>query len=200
MDQLLSSSPPSTLSFRHSCPYQRPYVLHRHCRKQRYRWLGFTHSRGSSVAIATLLFSIVPSGRMFGDRVRGKSRKYLASQTFTASYPSLDKSKRTGSIALWVLVLACKFVESYFYLTLSFSCIHLGYYVCGGSHLVLPRYFPLVHHLEHRLLYWPVFRVRPIDSDALEGYLCPVTKEDLRETAGYEGYGGQVQAKGTVYL
>ena len=31
---------------------------------------------------------------MFGDRVRGKSRKYLASQTFTASYPTLDKSDR----------------------------------------------------------------------------------------------------------
>ena len=72
-------------------------------------------------AIATLLFSIVPSGRMFGDRVRGKSRKYLASQTFTASYPTLDKSKRAGSIALWLLVFICKFVESYFYLTLSFS-------------------------------------------------------------------------------
>jgi 1,3-beta-glucan synthase len=72
-------------------------------------------------AIATLLFSIVPSGRIFGDRVRGKSRKYLASQTFTASYPTLDKSKRAGSIALWLLVFSCKFVESYFYLTLSFS-------------------------------------------------------------------------------
>jgi 1,3-beta-glucan synthase len=54
-------------------------------------------------AIATLLFSIVPSGRMFGDCVRGKSRKYLASQTFTASY-SLGKSKRAGFIALWLLV------------------------------------------------------------------------------------------------
>ncbi|TFK89235.1 glycosyltransferase family 48 protein, partial [Polyporus arcularius HHB13444] len=33
--------------------------------------------------VATLLFAILPSGRMFGDRVAGKSRKYLASQTFT---------------------------------------------------------------------------------------------------------------------
>ena len=36
--------------------------------------------------IATVLFAIIPSGRMFGDRVAGTSRKYLASQTFTASY------------------------------------------------------------------------------------------------------------------
>ncbi|POW11202.1 hypothetical protein PSTT_05486 [Puccinia striiformis] len=32
--------------------------------------------------VATILFSIVPSGRMFGDRVSGQSRKYLANQTF----------------------------------------------------------------------------------------------------------------------
>jgi 1,3-beta-glucan synthase len=41
---------------------------------------------------ATLLFGIMPSGRMFGDRVASKSRKYLASQTFTASYPILHSS------------------------------------------------------------------------------------------------------------
>ena len=71
--------------------------------------------------IATLLFSIMPSGRMFGDRVRGKSRKYLASQTFTASYPALDRWNRVGSVLLWLLVFGFKFTESYFYLTLSFS-------------------------------------------------------------------------------
>lgn len=69
----------------------------------------------------TALFSIVPSGRMFGDRVAGKSRKYLANQTFTASYPKLDRSGRAASIALWSLIFVCKFVESYFFLTLSFK-------------------------------------------------------------------------------
>lgn len=39
-------------------------------------------------AVATALFASMPSGRMFGDRVAGKSRKYLASQTFTALHPS----------------------------------------------------------------------------------------------------------------
>src|ERR1700761_176114 len=72
-----------------------------------------------SVAV-TLLFAIVPSGRMFGDRVAGKNRKYLASQTFTASYPTLNLQERFASILLWVLIFGCKFVESYFYLTLSF--------------------------------------------------------------------------------
>ncbi|KAK0451562.1 1,3-beta-glucan synthase [Armillaria borealis] len=70
--------------------------------------------------VATLLFAIMPSGRMFGDRVAGKSRKYLASQTFTASYPTLETAPRIASLLLWLLIFGCKFVESYFFLTLSF--------------------------------------------------------------------------------
>lgn len=69
---------------------------------------------------AVVMFSVVPSGRMFGDRVAGKNRKYLANQTFTASYPSLTRSSRVASISLWVLVFGLKYVESYFFLTLSF--------------------------------------------------------------------------------
>ena len=71
--------------------------------------------------VATLAFSLIPSGRMFGDRVAGKSRKYMASQTFTASYPTLTTSARSASILLWVLVFGCKLAESYFFLTSSFS-------------------------------------------------------------------------------
>lgn len=74
---------------------------------------------GLSVA-ATAMFAILPSGRMFGDRVAGKNRKYLANQTFTASYPTLDKKSRTASILLWMLVFGLKLTESYFFLTLSF--------------------------------------------------------------------------------
>ena len=51
---------------------------------------------------------------MFGDRVAGKSRKYLASQTFTASYPSLSSSARIVSLILWFLVFGCTLAESYF--------------------------------------------------------------------------------------
>lgn len=70
---------------------------------------------------ATIAFGVIPSGRIFGDRVAGKSRKYLASQTFTASYPALPRGPRTASIMLWVLIFGCKFAESYFFLTSSFS-------------------------------------------------------------------------------
>ncbi|GAA5865846.1 hypothetical protein JCM3774_003116 [Rhodotorula dairenensis] len=68
-----------------------------------------------------LTFAIIPSGRLFGDRVAGKSRKYLASQTFTASYPKLSVQQRLASIGLWVLIFGCKLTESYFFLTLSFE-------------------------------------------------------------------------------
>lgn len=71
--------------------------------------------------IATIMFGIIPSGRMFGDRVAGKSRKYLASQTFTASYAELAPGARAVSIGLWSAIFACKLVESYFFLTLPFG-------------------------------------------------------------------------------
>ena len=67
-----------------------------------------------------LIFSVMPSGKMFGDRVVGKSQKYLVSQMFTVSYPELDWNAHMASILLWVLVFSCKSVESYFFLTLSF--------------------------------------------------------------------------------
>lgn len=70
--------------------------------------------------VTTLVFAIIPSGRLFGDRVASKSRKYLASQTFTASYPKLNYKDRLMSIGLWALVFACKLTESYFFLSLSF--------------------------------------------------------------------------------
>ena len=90
-------------------------VLHRYCGAKRHERLSRTNS------LATVLFAIIPSGRMFGDRVAGKSRKYLASQTFTASYPALERSNRMGSVLLWFLVFGCKFTESYFFLTTSFG-------------------------------------------------------------------------------
>jgi 1,3-beta-glucan synthase len=69
---------------------------------------------------ATLIFSVTPSGLMFGGRVVGRSRKSPAGQTFTASYPSMTTEQRLSSVFLWFLVFGCKFAGSYFFLTLSF--------------------------------------------------------------------------------
>ncbi|KAI1795898.1 1,3-beta-glucan synthase [Ganoderma leucocontextum] len=71
--------------------------------------------------VTTVAFSIIPSGRLFGDRVAGKSRKYMASQTFTASYPTLTRPARMASLSIWLLIFGCKFTESFFFLTSSFS-------------------------------------------------------------------------------
>ena len=68
--------------------------------------------------IATLVFAIVQSGRMFGDRVASKSRKYLASQTFTASYPSMTTKQWLCSVLLCSLVFGYKFTESHWFQTL----------------------------------------------------------------------------------
>ena len=73
------------------------------------------------VAIASLLFfAVMPLGGLFGSYMKKNSRQYVASQTFTASWPHLQGNDMWMSYGLWVFVFAAKFGESYVYLTLSF--------------------------------------------------------------------------------
>ena len=74
------------------------------------------------VAIATFCwFAVMPLGGLFGSYLFVKgSRQYVASQTFTASFPQLQGNDRWMSYGLWVLVFGAKLIESYFYLILSF--------------------------------------------------------------------------------
>jgi hypothetical protein len=75
-----------------STPYGRSCLLHRHCGESAgRRRIPRSHSRYCPVFIyisigATVLFGIMPSSWMFRDQV---ASKYLASRTFTASYPIL---------------------------------------------------------------------------------------------------------------
>ena len=72
------------------------------------------------IALASFFFfSIQPLGGLFGSYLNGKRRQYVASQTFTASYPRLKGNDFWMSYGLWTLVFAAKFSESYFFLTLS---------------------------------------------------------------------------------
>ena len=84
--------PSATFPPCHSCSYGRPYILHHHRgESSRWGWIPHSHSRycpAFHFYRVTLLFGIMPSGRMFGDWVASKSRMYLMSQTFTASYPT----------------------------------------------------------------------------------------------------------------
>ncbi|KAF2500178.1 beta-1,3-glucan synthase-like protein [Lophium mytilinum] len=72
------------------------------------------------IAIITFIFfSVMPIGGLFGSYLTRNSRQYVASQTFTASYPRLKGNDMWMSYGLWVLVFAAKMSESYFFLTLS---------------------------------------------------------------------------------
>lgn len=73
------------------------------------------------IALCTFFFlSVMPLGGLFGSYLGKNSRRYVASQTFTASYPRLQGNDMWMSYGLWVLVFTTKLLESYFFLTLSF--------------------------------------------------------------------------------
>jgi 1,3-beta-glucan synthase len=75
---------------------------------------------GFFVAVATVLFfSIMPLGGLFGSYMNKKTRRYVASQTFTASFHKLRGNDMWVSYGLWVCVFVAKLVESYFFLILS---------------------------------------------------------------------------------
>ncbi|KAI0475013.1 glycosyltransferase family 48 protein [Xylariaceae sp. FL0804] len=73
------------------------------------------------IAVVTFLFfSIMPLGALFGSYLTKNSRRYVASQTFTASWPRLKGNDMAMSYFLWATVFGAKFGESYVYLALSF--------------------------------------------------------------------------------
>ncbi|KAL6933904.1 hypothetical protein ACO0R3_001686 [Hanseniaspora guilliermondii] len=71
--------------------------------------------------ITCVFFSVRPLGGMFSSYLsKGKyKRRYVSSKTFTASFPTLSGRSRWFSHGLWISVFTCKFIESYFFLTLS---------------------------------------------------------------------------------
>lgn len=97
------------------------------------------------IALASFFFfSIMPLGGLFGSYLTRNSRRYVASQTFTASYPRLKGNDMWMSFGLWICVFAAKFAESYIFLTLSFrdpirylSSMHLAH--CPGDNIIGPQ-------------------------------------------------------------
>jgi 1,3-beta-glucan synthase len=69
--------------------------------------------------ITFFFFSVMPLGGLLGSYLTKNTRKYVASQTFTASYPRLTGNDMWMSYGLWVCVFAPKLAESYMFLTLS---------------------------------------------------------------------------------
>ncbi|KAK9476678.1 1,3-beta-glucan synthase component-domain-containing protein [Lipomyces japonicus] len=72
------------------------------------------------IALVTFLFfSIMPLGSLFGNLTTKNSRKYVANQSFTAAFPRLHGNNMWMSYGLWTGVFFAKFIESYWFLTLS---------------------------------------------------------------------------------
>lgn len=69
--------------------------------------------------VSVIFFTIMPLGGLFTSYMNRRSRRYLASQTFTASFSKLHGLDMWLSYVLWVLVFFAKFIESYFFLVKS---------------------------------------------------------------------------------
>ncbi|KEY64754.1 hypothetical protein S7711_05404 [Stachybotrys chartarum IBT 7711] len=105
------------------------------------------------IALLTYIFySIMPLGGLFGSYLSSKTRRYVASQTFTASWPRLKGNDMAMSFGMWVVVFGLKFGESYIYLTRSFRdpirYLHIMNIDCHGDRTlggdILCRYHPLI--------------------------------------------------------
>ncbi|KAM0544702.1 hypothetical protein ACHAPJ_011689 [Fusarium lateritium] len=66
------------------------------------------------------LLAIMPSGNLFGNLFKKKSRRPTANEVFTASHPTLHGNNRIFSYLFWAVVFGAKFGESYVFLSLSF--------------------------------------------------------------------------------
>ncbi|CDR40823.1 CYFA0S05e04896g1_1 [Cyberlindnera fabianii] len=69
--------------------------------------------------VTVAFFSVMPLGGLFTSYMKGNNRKYVASQTFTASFAPLKGLDMWMSYLLWTTVFAAKLSESYFFLILS---------------------------------------------------------------------------------
>ncbi|KKA27206.1 hypothetical protein TD95_002108 [Thielaviopsis punctulata] len=90
------------------------------------------------IALLTFIFfSVMPLGGLFGSYLTKNSRRYVASQTFTASWPRLKGNDLAMSYGLWLATFGAKFGESYMYLTLSFRdpirYLSIMYITCQGD-------------------------------------------------------------------
>jgi 1,3-beta-glucan synthase len=90
------------------------------------------------IAVVTYIyFSIMPLGSLFVAFWKKNTRRHVASQTFTASFPSLSFDARAMSVGLWMVVFGVKFGVSYKFLTLSYRDVirylHIAKINCVGD-------------------------------------------------------------------
>lgn len=66
-----------------------------------------------------LYLSIIPLGNVFSSYLLKEERRYLPTKYFAASVHALRGTERIASYGLWLAIFLSKFLESYFFLTLS---------------------------------------------------------------------------------
>ncbi|KAJ2301933.1 1,3-beta-D-glucan synthase, partial [Coemansia sp. RSA 2702] len=69
----------------------------------------------------TIFLSLMPSALMFKPRKKNRNGRGLINRTFAGNFPPLKIAARSISLSLWGAIFLCKFIESYFFLALSFK-------------------------------------------------------------------------------
>ncbi|KAI9269190.1 1,3-beta-glucan synthase component FKS1 [Phascolomyces articulosus] len=69
-------------------------------------------------AIVSILLATIPSANLFH---RKRAANNLACKTFTSNFPSMTSDDRFLSVLMWLCIFGCKFLETYFFLALSFK-------------------------------------------------------------------------------
>lgn len=89
--------------------------------------LNFQDKNGLIVSICLFIFSIftvlylsvVPLGGLFGSHTSSAEKRISATENFAAGFRSFEGTDRIASCGLWITIFTMKFLESYFFLTLS---------------------------------------------------------------------------------
>ncbi|KAJ1963021.1 1,3-beta-D-glucan synthase [Dipsacomyces acuminosporus] len=71
--------------------------------------------------IFTIFLSLMPPSLMFKPRKKNRNGRGLINRTFAGNFPPLKVAARSISLCLWGAIFLCKYVESYFFLALSFK-------------------------------------------------------------------------------
>ncbi|KAI8323129.1 family 48 glycosyltransferase [Martensiomyces pterosporus] len=71
--------------------------------------------------IFTIFLSLMPPALMFKPRKKNRNSRGLINRTFAGNFPPLKIAARSISLSLWGAIFLCKYIESYFFLALSFK-------------------------------------------------------------------------------
>lgn len=96
------------------------YLFLTHSLDEQTTWgLALAAAQFAISCITVMYLSLILQSKLFGSYLSLKNRHYLPSIYFAANIHKLQGPQRKASISLWSLIFLSKFLESYFFLTLS---------------------------------------------------------------------------------